>query len=63
MRIPDIFTQNILRREVLGSRFKGNAKLLCNIFFFVSALNSMGGVLCSAMMSERLKIGKSLGIQ
>ena len=31
-------------------------------FFFVSTLNNMGGVLCSAIVSERLKMRKSLGI-
>ena len=60
--MPHIFTQNILRREVLGSRFKGNPKLLYNIFFFVLTLNSMGDVLCSVIVSERLKMRKSLGI-
>ena len=58
-----IFTQNVLRREVFGSRVKGNQKLLCNIFcLFISTLNIMDGVLCSARVSERLKIRKSLGI-
>ena len=63
--MPHILTQIILRREVFGSRFKGNPKLLCNIYtyiFFVSALNSIGGVLCSSIMREWLKIRKSLGI-
>ena len=31
-------------------------------FFFVSTLSSMGDVLCSAIVSERLKMRKSLGI-
>ena len=30
--------------------------------FFVSTLNNMGGVLCSAIVSDRLKMRKSLGI-
>ena len=62
--MPHILTQIILKREVLESRFKGNPKLLCNIYIyiFVSALNSIGDVLCSSIMSEWLKIRKSLGI-
>ena len=32
------------------------------IFFLVSTLNSMGGVLCSIIVSERFKIRKSLAI-
>ena len=46
----------------MESRFKGNPKLLCNFFFFVSTLNSKGGVLCSATVSEWLKMRKYLGI-
>ena len=46
----------------MGGRFKGNPKLLCNIFFFVSTLNSIGGVLCSATVSGWLKMRKFLGI-
>ena len=47
-----------------GSQFKGNPKLFCNIFFsfFDSKLNSMGGVRCSATVSEWLNMRKSLGI-
>ena len=33
-----------------------------NIFFLVSALNNMGGVLCSVIVNERLKMRKSLAI-
>ena len=63
MHLRHIFTQNVLRREVFGSRVKGNQKLLCNIFcLFISTVNIMNGVLCSAKVSERLKIRKSLGI-
>ena len=36
--------------------------IFLNKFFLVSTLSSMGGVVCSAIVSERLKIGKSLGI-
>ena len=47
----------------MGSRFVGDLKLLWNIaFFFVSTINSMDGVLCSVIVSERLKIRKSLAI-
>ena len=64
--IKHIFTQNILKREVLGSRFKGNPKLFCNkvffFLFFVSTLNSMGGVLRNARVSEWLKMRKSFWI-
>ena len=56
-----ILTQNILKREVLGSRFKDNLKFLWNNFS-VSTLNSIGGVLCSVTVSERLKMRKSLAI-
>ena len=31
-------------------------------FYFVSALSSMGGVVCSAIVSELLKMRKSLAI-
>ena len=57
-----MFTQNIQRREVSRSRFISDLKLLLNYFFFVSTLNSKGGVLCSARVSERLKMRKSLAI-
>ena len=43
------------RRDVLGSRFIGNLKILRNDFFFFSTLNSKSGALCSARLSERLK--------
>ena len=32
------------------------------IFYFVSTLSSMGGVVCSAIVSELLKMRKSLAI-
>ena len=45
----------------MESRFKGNLKLFWNNFS-VSALNSMGGELCSVIVSERLKMKKSLAL-
>ena len=50
--------------EALTSQFLGNLKLPWKFFFFffVSTLNSKGGVLCSARMGERLKMRKSPAI-
>ena len=73
-----MFAQSILRREVFGTFRKFSEvfgsfrkfwevdlKAIQNffvIFLFVSTLNSMGGVLCSAIVSEWLKMRKSLAI-
>ena len=57
-----IFTQNINRREDLGKQFTGDLKLLWNdFFFFVStpSSSSMNGVVCSAIVSELIKLRKS----
>ena len=48
-----------------GKFWKVDLKAIQNffvIFFFVSTLNSKGGVLCSATVSEWLKMRKYLGI-
>ena len=50
-------TQNIYRREVVGKQF-----IVDYFFFFVSTLSNIGAVVCSAIVSERLKLRKSLAI-
>ena len=60
MHTEYIFTQNIYRREVLGRQFIGGLKLIWNDLLFT--LSSMGGVVCSAIESELLKMRKSLAI-
>ena len=62
MGMQYIFSQNIYIREVLRSRFLGDLKLLWNIFFSASTINSMCAVLCSVIVSEQLKMRKSLAI-
>ena len=58
MNTQYIFTQNIYRREVVGKQFIVDYFF----FFFVSTLSNIGGVVCSAIVSERLKLRKSLAI-
>ena len=46
----------------MQSQFIADLKLPWNEFFSVSTLNNKGGVLCSARVSEQLKMRKSLAI-
>ena len=48
--------------QVSRSRFIGDLKLLWNYFFYVSTLNSKGGALSSARVSDCLKMRKSLPV-
>ena len=57
-----IYSPEIFRREILGSQFIGDLKLLWNKFCSVSTINSMCAVLCSVTVSEGLKVRKSLAI-
>ena len=62
MHTQYIFAQNIEGRGVLGKQIIGDLKLLWNEFFFVSMLNNIGGVVYSAIVSEQLKMRKSIAI-
>ena len=50
-----------IKKGSFGKSIYRQSKTL-ECFFFVSTLNSKGGVLCSAKLSKRLKMRKSLGI-
>ena len=60
-----IFNQNMYRTKwftILESQFIDNLELFWTQKFLVSAVNTMGGILCRNIMSERSEIWQSPAI-